>query len=93
MQKQHFIIRLSLSALLLAACWGCSTHTRLDRNWGQAYSQAKAEQIRNPNAGKEPVEGSFDGQSAANALDKYHNSFKKVEPRPQYTINVSGIGR
>jgi hypothetical protein len=62
--------------------------------FGASFESAKANQILNPEAGKdlEPVEG-FDGEAAQITLEKYREDFTRPAPRTIYSINIGGIGR
>ncbi len=61
---------------------------------GGSFQAAKANQILNPEAGKnlEPVHG-LDGQAAVIVMDKYRKSFEKPPPARVYAITIGGIGK
>jgi hypothetical protein len=75
-------------AALLTAC--ASTTPVLDANFGNAVRQARSTQALNPNASanRDPVRG-IDGQAAAAAQDRYHESFK-TPPKTFEIINIGG---
>jgi hypothetical protein len=75
-------------AALLSAC--ASTTPVLDANFGNAVRQARSAQTLNPNASanRDPVLG-IDGQAAAAAQDRYHESFKSP-PKTFEIINIGG---
>ncbi|MBO9537639.1 hypothetical protein [Herbaspirillum sp.] len=78
----------SLFILLLA---GCATSTPdYDARFGDAVRQAKAKMIINPNAGANPDQAAgLDGQAAAEAMGRYHDSFKTPPPATN-VINIGG---
>lgn len=71
-----------------AAC--TSTTPNLDRNFGQAVNQAKAQQTLNPDASRntDPVAG-LDGVAADAAIDNYTKSVR-AQPEPATVINIGG---
>jgi hypothetical protein len=79
----------ALSASLLAACTPLTPH--LDSHFGDAVNIAKAQQIINPDAAKnpDPVRG-VDGKSAQAAMDSYNKSFQA--PPPATVTNIINIG-
>lgn len=75
---------------LMVQLTGCgSTTPDLDAKFGDAVRTARQQQTLNPAApmGNNPVLG-IDGQAAASAQDRYHDSFKT----PPKTFEVFGIG-
>jgi hypothetical protein len=69
---------------------GCgSTTPNLDAKFGDAVRAAQQQQTLDPSApkGNNPVLG-IDGKAAANAQDRYHDSFKT----PPKTFEIFGIG-
>ena len=75
---------------LMVQLTGCgSTTPDLDAKFGDAVRTARQQQTLNPAApsGNNPVLG-INGQAAANAQDRYHDSFKA----PPKTFEVLGIG-
>jgi PBP1b-binding outer membrane lipoprotein LpoB len=84
------IISLALSAIFLT---GCGQRTLLDDNWGRSVKTAAFNQTLDPDAGltAAPVEG-MDGQSAANTLQRYRDSFRADEAGVDYEIKLTGIG-
>jgi hypothetical protein len=83
----HSLILVALAAGL-AAC--TSTTPNLDRNFGQAVNQAKAQQTINPDASlnTDPVAG-LDGVAANAAIDNYSKSVT-TQPEPATVINIGG---
>lgn len=78
-------------AVLAAALAGCaSTTPNLDRNFGQAVNQAKAQQTLNPDASlnTDPVAG-LDGVAANAAIDNYTKSVQ-TPPEKATVINIGG---
>ena len=82
----HTLILAALTAGLAA----CSTTPNLDRNFGQAVNQAKAQQTINPDASlnTDPVAG-LDGVAANAAIDNYTKSVT-APPPPATVINIGG---
>ena len=62
--------------------------------FGGSFQTAKANQILNPEAGKnlEPVHG-LDGQAAVIVMNKYRKSFEKPPPAKIYALTIGGIGK
>ncbi len=79
---------LAASAAALAAC--TSTTPNLDRSFGQAVNQAKAQQTLNPDASlnSDPVSG-LDGVAANAAIDNYTKSVN-APPEKATVINIGG---
>jgi hypothetical protein len=82
----HTLILVALTAGLAA----CTTTPNLDRNFGQAVNQAKAQQTINPDASlnTDPVAG-LDGVAANAAIDNYTKSVQ-APPEPATIINIGG---
>ncbi|MHB1401863.1 MAG: hypothetical protein ACYCWB_05620 [Thiobacillus sp.] len=83
----HTLILLALTAGLTA----CTITTpNLDRNFGQAVNQAKAQQTINPDASlnADPVAG-LDGVAANAAIDNYTKSIQ-APPEKATIINIGG---
>ena len=75
------------AALILAGC--SSTTPRLDAHFGEAVVAARALQTINPGASlNSQVVIGLDGKAAADAMARYHESFKNPPP----TFNVINIG-
>ena len=87
MRTQYFV----LLAALASSVVGCASTTtpNLDRQFGDAVRSARAQQTINPEASRnpDPVAG-IDGKAAAEAMGRYHDSFKTPPP----TFNVINIG-
>jgi hypothetical protein len=81
-------VALAMLAIVLSAC-AVPTTPNYDANFGEAVRQARAVQTLNPEASRntDPVAG-IDGQAAATAIDRYHDSFKA----PPKTFDVFNIG-
>jgi hypothetical protein len=82
----HTLILVALTAGLAA----CTATPNLDRNFGQAVNQAKAQQTINPDASlnTDPVVG-LDGVAANAAIDNYTKSVT-TQPPPATVINIGG---
>jgi hypothetical protein len=81
---------LSISAVLSAGCVQRTPY--LDRHMGQSLSLIKAQQILNPEAGRntDPVAG-INGMAAKSGYDRYQKSFTTPEPQPNvFTIGIGG---
>lgn len=76
----------------LTACAGTveTTTPHLDEQFGQAVSQAVAQQTINPDASRnaDPVAG-MDGKAAKAVMDAYHEGLKQP-PEPATVINIGG---
>ncbi|MBE7942382.1 MULTISPECIES: hypothetical protein [Ramlibacter] len=79
------LLPLIASALVLAACANSAT-PRYDTFFGLAVQDARARMTLNP-AGTPALPG-LDGRSAAEAIERYHDSFKSPPP----VVNVINIG-
>lgn len=81
-----------LPGLLAAACaMGCASHAPVtDAAFGRVVRQSLAQQIANPEAGRQAGDGGggFDAQSARHALAKHRDSFKTPPP----TFTIFGLG-
>jgi predicted component of type VI protein secretion system len=75
------IYSLMLAALTTALAACTSTTPNLDKNFGQAVNQAKAQQTLNPDASlnTDPVAG-LDGVAADAAIDNYKSVQTPPEP-------------
>lgn len=80
------LITLSV-ATLLAGCANTMT-PRYDSRFGEAVRQARQMQTINPNPAPVEITG-IDGRSAADALEAYHETFRKP-PEPAPVINIGG---
>lgn len=89
MKRIGFSLTICAAAVILLS--GC--YSRLDADFGTSHQLAKYNQIYNPNAEKnlEPVYG-LDGIAVKNAMDKYHDGFKKEQPATSYTFSIGGGG-
>lgn len=74
---------------VLAALAGCanSPTPNYDQRFGDAVRQARQAQVINPAGGPAPAAG-LDGSAAAEAVGRYHESFKAPPP----VVNVINIG-
>lgn len=77
-------------AALAAGLAACTATPNLDRDFGQAVNQAKAQQTLNPDASlnTDPVAG-LDGVAANAAIDNYTKSVT-TQPPPAAVINIGG---
>jgi hypothetical protein len=68
------ILCIVLTIFLISACAG---PTRVDKNYGKSFKQARANQILDPEAEKnlEPVTG-FDGKASQITIEKYRKTFE-----------------
>jgi hypothetical protein len=82
-------LALPIAAVLLAACANSPT-PNYDAKFGDAVRNARQAMTLNPNAGASgnPVAG-MDGKAAAEAVGRYHDSFK-TPPPPVNVINIGG---
>ena len=80
--------KLSFCAVL-ATLAGCAPTPNYDRHFGDAVRQARTAMTINPKASANPdqVRG-IDGQSAGEAVTRYHDSFK-TPPPPGPLISLS----
>jgi hypothetical protein len=76
--RNFTLVLASLAALALSAC--ASRTPYYDSQYGHAVNMAKALQTINPEASRntDPATG-LDGPSAAQSIDRYHDSFKAPE--------------
>lgn len=83
--------KLSLT-LLLAALGGCAVPPtpNYDARFGDAVRQARQMMIINPSPSAQPAPG-MDGKAAAEAVGRYHDSFKAPPPVVN-VINIGGAG-
>lgn len=90
MQIRNLMLLAVLPVGLLAACMPLTPN--LDSHFGEALNIAKAQQIVNPDAARnpDPVSG-VDGQAAQAAMDSYNKTFK-APPKTTIsnTINIGG---
>jgi hypothetical protein len=79
--------KLSFCAVLALA--GCAATPNYDKHFGDAVRQARTAMTINPkaSANRDPVAG-LDGQAAADAQTRYHDSFK-APPSPVPVISLS----
>jgi hypothetical protein len=89
MAKTHFATLgcLGIVAVLVAGC--AIGPTRLEADYGNSYTAARDNQILDPQAAQnlEPVYG-FDGQAAANTIERYQAAFTKPPAPPTYLLSV-----
>ena len=71
---------------------GCASPTpNYDARFGDAVRDAKRAQTVDPDAGRKPVPAAAtgtDGRASQEAMDRYHDAFK----RPPPVVNVINIG-
>jgi uncharacterized lipoprotein len=75
---------------VLAILAGCSTTPHYDKHFGDAVRQARSAMTIDPKASANPDPAAgIDGQAAAEAVKRYHDSFKAPPPVTN-VINISG---
>ncbi len=75
--------------LVPALLAGCSTTPHYDKRFGDAVREARAAMTANPGAGDNPDPAAgIGGPAAAQALERYHESFKAPPP----VVNVINVG-
>ena len=91
MQKRlgMFLVSAVLLGVILA---GCTTPTRLERDYGTSYQLTRAQQILTPEAEQSlaPQED-LDGGAAQRTLERYRKTFEKPPPPPTFAISVGAI--
>jgi hypothetical protein len=78
---------------VLATLAGCAATPNYDKHFGDAVRQARAAMTINPEASvnRDPVAG-IDGKAAAEAVTRYHDSFKAPPPPPPVITLTTGSG-
>jgi hypothetical protein len=71
---------------------GACAPTTISPNWGTAYQDMRANQVKNPSAGEQldPVEGQ-DGRVNATVTEAYRKSFEKPDANFDKSIISSGV--
>ena len=88
MATRSLSIIILITALSLLAGCGNFGQSNLDKNWGKSYSQAKTEQIVNPDAGiMVKAEKGYDGKAAENTVDAYHKQFSACDNKEE-NVNI-----
>ncbi len=90
MRRAVLYILITLLAIFLISA--CAQPRRLDKNYGRSVSQARLNQILDPEAGKnlEPVTG-LDGKAAQASIEKYRKTFEQPrETHPLVLIESKG---
>lgn len=82
----HKILIVAL-AVLAAGCASSPT-PNYDLRFGDAVRQARQAMTLNPGAGAGPALHGLEGTTAADAMGRYHDSYK----RPPPVVNVINIG-
>ena len=79
--------------ILLFLGVGCSGPNRLDRDRGNSFHLAIANQTLHPESAKnlEPVTG-MDGEAAQTVTERYRKDFEKTAPALPYTLTIGPIG-
>ena len=82
----------AFASLLLSGCMPTTPYW--DAHLGETVDLAKAQQIKDPDAGKKhPAPNGVDGVAAKQTMDRYHRSFREQAPTSDaFTIGVSGSG-
>jgi uncharacterized lipoprotein len=76
-------------SLVTALLAGCSTTPHYDQRFGDAVREARAAMTINPAAGASHDQAAgIGGQPAAQAVERYHDSFKAPPP----VVNVINVG-
>lgn len=92
MIKKSFILCSLIVVLsILTGCAG-ESFSRVERDYGSSFREAKFNQILNPEAGKnlEPVYG-LDGTAAQKNVNKYQKDFETPPEAPWFFTGVGGI--
>jgi hypothetical protein len=91
--KSKLITGVLASLLAMAVLAGCATTPNLDKKFGDAVNQAKAQQTINPDASKntDPVAG-INGQVANSIMERHQKSYETPTPAPSGIIGVIGGG-
>jgi hypothetical protein len=80
--------------VLLSMSLGCAGNrfSRLEKDYGRSFEEARFNQILNPEAEKnlEPVYG-LDGVAAKNNVNKYQKDFETAPETPWFFTGVGGI--
>jgi hypothetical protein len=86
------VMAAAFAALVLTGCMATTPYW--DAHLGETVDLAKAQQIKDPDAGKKhPAPDGLDGVAAKQTMDRYHHSFHEVQQQPDiFTIGVSGSG-
>lgn len=86
MHNSKLLLTCAVPLFLLAAC---ATAPNVESRIGEATKMAVAQQTANPDAAKNTAAPTgLDGVAAAEAIGRYHQSFKS----PPKTTNVFNIG-
>ncbi|HBG47010.1 MAG TPA: hypothetical protein DDW94_08485 [Deltaproteobacteria bacterium] len=87
--KRLYILAGVISALTFSASASFAGKSALQADYGNSLRTAKANQILDPQAGKElaPVYG-LDGRSARGAVEKRMDSFEKKAEKPVYSLSI-----
>ena len=89
--KSFFSVGLIILLILMAGC--AKPFSRLDRDRGNAFHLAIANQTLHPESAKnlEPVTG-MDGKAAQTVTERYRKDFEKTAPALPYTLTIGSIG-
>ena len=84
------ILCIVLTIFLISACAG---PTRVDKNYGKSFKQARVNQILDPEAEKnlEPVTG-LDGKAAKAGIEKYRMTFEGSRAGGQPSVPSVEVG-
>jgi hypothetical protein len=87
MARAALTILITLFAIFLISA--CAGPTRLDKDYGRSFKQARLNQILDPEAEKnlEPVIG-LDGKAAQTSIEKYRKAFEPARETPQSLIQT-----
>jgi hypothetical protein len=92
---RHFFEEAAMGKTMLIVLVGifllsaCAQPSRLERDYGKSVKQFRANQVLNPEAGKnlDPVTG-LDGDVAQITIEKYQESFKSSQEVPQPLVQT-----
>ncbi len=91
MRRAALTILITLLAIFLISA--CAQPTRLDKNYGKSFKQARLNQILDPEGEKnlEPVTG-LDGKAAQASIEKYRRAFGPPRETPQPLVQIGSQG-
>ncbi len=92
MRRAALTILITLLAIFLISA--CAQPTRLDKNYGRSFKQARLNQILDPEAGKnlEPMTG-LDGKAAQASIEKYRRAFESPHETAQPLVQIGTQGK
>ncbi len=90
--KNPFFVLINLLVIVMLL-GGCTvSESRLEKDYGNSYRLAIANQTLNPDAEKnlEPVYG-HDGNTASNTVESYQKGFEERSPAPRFPLDTIQI--